>query len=450
MVAFRMSSQKMFPRDPWPWVASLLMVAGAFLMLPHGRLHDHGTVPWFLTGAGIMLGGFFLALKLMLLDWRMVASVAVLTRLILLWQAPGDDIYRYMWEGRILAAGWNPYLYAPDSAWLESLRNALWGSVQHKTFSAIYPPLAEGVFALLAALSPTVIFFKLSFALADMGTGWLLWRRYGATATVVYLWNPLIIYSFAGGGHYDSLFILAMVLGWLAWDSGRFRSALVWLGIAVALKWMALPVLGWAVWMTLQKRGIWAGVLAAIIGFAPFLACWLALSLWTGEWTGRLYPQKFAEYARSTELVPRIVAWFWDESRYHNHWFLPPLAFAWAVFILYVKKFTAAAEWTLFFALILSPLVHAWYFTWIIPFAVATRNRGSLMLTASAFVYFAVYHRSGSQSAGWTFTPLEITLLWLPFVLGFLWTYLLPIVKNPKSLQHQRRPILGDNSDQGE
>jgi hypothetical protein len=53
---------------------------------------------------------------------------------------------------------------------------------------------------MLAAVSTTVFFFKLAFALADLLAGWLLWRRYGAPAALLYLWNPLVIYSFAGVG----------------------------------------------------------------------------------------------------------------------------------------------------------------------------------------------------------------------------------------------------------
>jgi hypothetical protein len=66
-------------------------------------------------------------------------------------------------------------------------------------------------------------------------------------------------------------------------------------------------------------------------------------------------------------------------------------------------------------------MVHAWYFTWLMPFTVATRNRGSILLTASGFVYFTVYNRTATE--GWFFPPWEIVLLWVPFILGFLWSY---------------------------
>ena len=396
-------------------------------MLPHGSLHQVGNVPPFLLGAALMLTGFFLALWSRNTPLLVLGITAVATRALLLWQAPGDDIYRYIWEGKVLLNHLNPYLYAPDAGELVRLRDTLWEAVEHKEFSAIYPPLAEWFFAGLAAVSPTAFFFKLAFTSADLLTGWLLWRRYGGASSLLYLWNPLVIYSFAGGGHYDSLFVLALVLGWQAWDAGKCSRALIWIGGAVALKWMALPILCWAVWQMLRKQGVRAGVWAGLAGVAPLLLSWLAVAWWTGEWTWQLYPQKFTEYARSTELVPRLVGWFWEKSREHNQWFLPPLAVAWALVIFRTKKFVTAAEWAFFFAMILSPLVHAWYFTWLIPFAVASRNRGSILLSASAFVYFVVYHRLHVQpDLGWAFTPAEIALLWGPFIVGFLWTYYQP------------------------
>ncbi len=80
-----------------------------------------------------------------------------------------DDQYRYAWDGRIQAAGIDPYRYAPDDPALSSFRdNWLWPDAAtcrtlHKTVDAtdpthacthinrpsvrtIYPPVAEGYF----------------------------------------------------------------------------------------------------------------------------------------------------------------------------------------------------------------------------------------------------------------------------------------------------------------
>jgi hypothetical protein len=400
-----------------------LLVAGAAVMLPFGSLHTLGHVPVFLAGAAVMLLGFYGTLFRPLRHPALIVGGAVAVRMLLLFQEPGGDIFRYIWEGRMVLAGVNPYLHPPDAPGLEALRTGLWAAIEHKSFTAIYPPLAQGVFALLAAVSPSVWFFKAAFAAADLAAGAVLARRYGWTAAAVFLWNPMVIYAFAGGGHYDSLFVLALVLAWRDWESGLLRRAVVWLGAAVALKWVALPVLGWALWRLLRERGIGTSLGAAGLAVLPLALSWLALSAWTGEWTVRLYPEKFTAFARSTEFVPRLVAWIWEDTQFRNGLFAPPLALAWALVILLAVRFARAAEWSFFAALLLSPMVHAWYFTWLAPFAVATRNAGTLAVTATSFGYFVVYHRLHARpDLGWVFFPWEIALIWLPLVAGFLWT----------------------------
>ena len=409
-------------------ISTLLFLFGAIIMIPHGSLHTPWNIPPFLGGAVAMLTGFYLAFLRTRIPLPVIGLAAVVVRMLLLLQQPGDDIYRYLWEGKLLLNNVNPYLYPPDAMSVLPFRDAIWDSVQHKTFSAIYPPLAECAFAALAWASASVILFKIVFAAADLLTGALLWMRYGGQAALFYLWNPLVVYAFAGGGHYDSLFVLALVLGWLAWEKRKATQSIIWIGAAVALKWIALPILAWAVLRSLRDLGLRAALLNGAAGVAPLLVSWILVGLWTAEWAWRLYPVEFTQYARSAELIPGIVGWLWEGSRYQNGWLVAPVVIGWIVVILKARGFAPLAEWCLFVALIFSPLVHAWYFTWLMPFAVASRNVGSLLLTGSGFVYFSVYHRLNAEpDLGWMFTPVEIALLWAPFVLGFLWTYARPL-----------------------
>ena len=420
--SFRSGSDRILKSKTNLIYAAILLLGGAGLMLPFGSLHQLGSVPWYLAGAAAMVAGFFLAIREEAVPAWLFWGVAAGARILLLWQAPSDDIFRYVWEGRVLLEGFNPYVNSPDSAALEVLRGGTWQAVQHKTFTAIYPPLAEWIFALLSGLLPAPFFFKLVFAAADIGVAALLARAFGKPAALVYAWNPLVITSFAGGGHYDVLFILAIVLGWLAWRSGHVRRAALWTGAAVAIKWIALPLVAWVVWQVLRRRGVREAFATGLISLLPFGLAWSAVGLWTGEWTAQLIPPLFSKYARSAEFIPAVVGGLWEESKYANHIFVLPLAVAWGVVIIRARSMEAAAQWMFFLALILTPMLHAWYFTWIIPFAVQTRNLGVLLLTASGFTYFLLYHHVESPGGMWRLSPLETALLWLPFAAGFLWS----------------------------
>src|SRR5690606_24069474 len=60
-----------------------------------------------------------------------------------------DDLYRYIWEGKVILSGHNPFVEAPDSAALPSLAEKypeVHRHVNHPEFAAIYPPVAQLLF----------------------------------------------------------------------------------------------------------------------------------------------------------------------------------------------------------------------------------------------------------------------------------------------------------------
>src|ERR1043165_7398063 len=71
--------------------------------------------------------------------------VTVALRLVVLPLTPGDDFWRYQWEGKIQQSGFNPYLEAPDDPKLDPVRAGFsqWPKINHREFRAIYPPGAE-------------------------------------------------------------------------------------------------------------------------------------------------------------------------------------------------------------------------------------------------------------------------------------------------------------------
>lgn len=124
-------------------LSMLLLLLGAALMFPFGDLAVVGHVPRFLIGAGVMGLGYAVSWALRRPALALLWTVAVGARVILLFMHPGDDIWRYIWDGRVTLAGFNPYQLAPNAAALEQLRDAaVWPHVGHPTLTAVYPPLA--------------------------------------------------------------------------------------------------------------------------------------------------------------------------------------------------------------------------------------------------------------------------------------------------------------------
>ncbi|NJL83434.1 MAG: hypothetical protein HC890_11660 [Chloroflexaceae bacterium] len=412
-----------------PYLSACLLVGGAALMGPHGNLFVAQTLHQFWLAAGVMGAGFMLSWALPGVSAVWFWAVAIATRLLLLPMEPGDDVWRYLWEGKIQFLGFSPYEFAPNAPELAPYRPDWWPLINHPDVSAIYPPITQLGFRLLAAISPNLHLFKLAFVLPDLLVCWLLARRFSWASATLYAWNPMVIYAFAGGAHYDSWLILPLVAAWFLCDRhedcsrpGDELGAACLVGISVAVKWISLPLLAFLLWRSLRQGRIGQTLAIAVVGMLPLVLSALPFCHgFPGQLTAcSLIPTEsnFVTAGRSAEWIPYWVGKFWPSSLAANWIYGLPLAL-WAFWLLLrFKRFGEFAEWYWFGLLNLTPIVHFWYFTWIVPFAVPRQNLGVRLVSLSAFVYFVLLPRKPV----WVLTEGERLLLWLPLVLGWLWT----------------------------
>ena len=399
-----------------------LLLIGTAMIAPYGDFRQPEMVIKFGYGIAVMSLGFVFSWGLRSVSVWWFWLVAIATRLILLTMYPGDDIWRYIWEGYIQTQGFSPYDFAPKAVELIPYRTEWWSQINHPAVSAIYPPLTQLGFKALATISPSILLFKSSFAIADLLICWLLTQKFSYLETTLYAWNPLVIYSFAGGGHYDSWFILPLVAAWVygeQWQKQDWKLPLgtLLVGISVAVKWISLPILGFLSWTAWRKINFKMAIIISICGILPL--CLTVLSFCNLD-SCSLIPTSstFVSHGRSAEFLPHILAKVWYPSTKTNSIFALPLALG-TLFLLW-----KARNWQHFavgfFAslLTISPIIHAWYFTWIIPFAVGTKNWGVRLVSLSAFVYFVLPYRQALGDRNWNLTDTETWLLWLPFVLG--------------------------------
>ena len=409
------------------WLSVFCLLVGALITSPYGDFRQPETVISFGWGIAVMGLGFIFSWKLKSLSLSWFWFVAIATRLILLAMYPGDDIWRYIWEGYIQNQGFSPYDFAPNALELIPYRFQWWSQINHQGVSAIYPPLTQLGFRGLAAISPSVILFKSGFAIADLLICWLLTKKFSYLDTTLYAWNPLVIYSFAGGGHYDSWFILPLVAAWILLGNEKklaFVPLLIsglLVGISIALKWISIPILGFLCWSSSRKINLKTTIIVATCGVLPL--CITALSFCSPD-SCHLIPtgSTFVSHGRSAEFLPHLLAQFWHSPVKSNSIFALPLGLT-AIFLFW--KASNFQQFALgFFAslLIISPIIHGWYFTWIIPFAVGTKNWGVRLVSLSAFVYFVLPYRQALGDRHWHLTDTETWLLWLPFIFGYVWS----------------------------
>jgi len=163
------------------------------------------------------------------------------------------DVYRYVWDGRVQAAGVNPYRHTPGSEELRELRDdRVFANIaaEDRSWLSAYPPAAQIVFLAAYKLSPTVTGYKLAMSAFDLiavGLIMLTLARFGLdpARAIFFAWHPLVIFETAHSGHVESVYVAFIALSLWAWSRRSHTLSGVGLALAAAVKFypaLLLPV----------------------------------------------------------------------------------------------------------------------------------------------------------------------------------------------------------------
>ncbi len=210
--------------------------------------------------------------------WIVLAAAAAMRALLAPIAPPlSSDLYRYVWDGRVQAAGINPYRFVPADPRLGFLRDrAVFPHINRAhTARTIYPPTAELVFAAAGRIAPGVHGMKAVMLGADLLTIFTLLallRLAGRppAQVLLYAWAPLPVWEFAGNGHVDALaaalVVLALLAGARAWR-GRAGALLA----AAALVKFLPAAIAPAFWRRWDLRLVAVFVATVALLYAPYL-----------------------------------------------------------------------------------------------------------------------------------------------------------------------------------
>jgi hypothetical protein len=355
-----------------------------------------------------------------------ILALGLIARVCILPMPPSDDMHRFLWEGKILGHGFNPFVLAPNDPALARLRDANWKLINHASLPSLYPPLAQGVFWLLAKIGNSIPVFKIGFALFDV-LGFFalhsLLRIRSRTAAdsvsdvartlSIYFLNPLLIFEISGRGHFESLPILCNILFLGALLSRKAHApAFLALGAMAKISSLALaPLLlfslGW------KRASIWGAVIGVTVGG----------SLWAvGAFT---VLGKFATDFRFNAAIPSLLdgalPFLSDGARRHLSMALFAIACLVCLRLLRKAPPERQALWFMGLLLLFSPTLHPWYLLWALPFASLCLSRPWLLLTGTALVTYEVYGRA-HVTGHWQENPWLRLPEYLPPLC--LWLYL--------------------------
>ena len=335
-------------------------------------------------------------------------GVAIAWRLLLVTASPllSDDLNRYVWEGRVQLHGGNPYAWAdrPDAPRWKGLHDAVWDGVNHKEYTAVYPPLFMLATRAVVALSDSLTAMKAFLVGCELLTLGLLAvllrrRRLPRERLLVLAWSPLALVEIAGSGHNEAFGMIWLVLALLALDADRpFVSALA-AGAGFMSKF--LPGLIAAAWIRRYRfRHLLAAAALSAALVVPFL---------DGHRTMLLSLSKYARFWTFNETLFAPLALALGHGGAVRAGALLALSLALGLAWRRAEP-VAAASAVVVASLLLSPNVLPWYALWLLPLLVLRDEPAALLFTGTVGLAYLVYPdwQSGERwTIGWGWRALE-------------------------------------------
>jgi len=431
------------------WALGVVAIlVGAWGLVPDG---PNGHVAW--IGALVSTAAHALASRGATRQVRramIAASVVAMAGLAFAAPLFSDDVWRYIADGHVGAAGLNPYAWPPSSPKVHDLVHPWLAQINHPELPTIYPPVAQAVFAGLAILGAGATGFRLAAIGAWAAAAALAERMRPATEARAgagwwMLTHPLALLSVGANGHVDAFGVLALVAGLLAWQlgsrhDGHARDVLrghlagaVALGLAAGVK--LFPVgLGVALFGRHRLRRVVAvGVVSTAVlaaTYVPIVAgggpAFGSLGRYAEAWTYNAGPQAVAQTAidagmraagvpSSVEVAPISR---WREARGEttvyggeatsDAWYgrnelaraatrlLALLALVVSALVVRRRRLEPVAATTAVLVVLFaaSPVVHPWYLLWVLAPAAICGDRVALAWCGSTVVAFGAAART--------------------------------------------------------
>ena len=425
------------------WLLALVL---AVLYWVFGHRLDRSN---FVTLISLMVGMFVLTywlIKLWGKQFYLLLALGIGFRLLFLPTLPNlsQDFYRFVWDGRLIMQGINPYLQTP-TAYLEAGNLVVaqaaelvagMGSLNAGNYSN-YPPLNQLCFALAAlfggnSILGPVIVMRLLTLLADVGILWfgrkLLMRMKLDDRTIFwYFLNPFILVEMTGNLHFESVMIFFLVWSFYQLSKGKWIRSAILIGLSISVK--LIPLIFLPLFLRYFATGqhlksgflrftgfVLVALLTAIVSFLPFLS---------GEFVANfsqsvgLWFQKF-EFNASIYYIIRwigfqTIGWniIADVGR-----ILPVIVLAFVLFMsIYREKKTleqlfVSMLWCISFYFLLSTTVHPWYIATPLIIGVFTRFRFPVAWSLLVMLSYSAYTAEGFHE--------NLELVALEYILGIV------------------------------
>lgn len=191
-----------------------------------------------------------------------LAIISLLLRLLFIKATPNlsQDFYRFIWDGRVLWAGYNPYLSLPQT-WIEngnapileaeSLYRGM-GPMNASHFTN-YPPISQLIYGISAWIDKAnlvnaMITIRSILIIVDLGTIWIGHMLLRALQLPVhkifwYILNPFILIELTGNLHFEGVMVFFLLTGLYFLHKKSWIAAGICMGLSISVKLIPLLLL---------------------------------------------------------------------------------------------------------------------------------------------------------------------------------------------------------------
>ena len=331
-----------------------------------------------------------------------------------------QDIYRYVWDGRVQQNGINPYLYQPAAPELKSLQDdKIFPHINRKQYPTIYPAAAQIFFRIFYALAGDSVTgykgFMVFFDILTLLTLTALLRAYGfeKARLIIYAWNPLVIFEISYSGHLEGLMVFFLVMAFYLQAINSNKTGIMLLAVASALK--LYPALLLAAFLNRGRRiqGILVFVATLVLLYLPYVGAGPKIIGFLPTYLNNPY-ESFNLGLKNfiLFLIPGL------DYALLSHLFIYILLIAALLIFIWEKQeidALRAAYWLTGLLLICMPAsLHPWYVILITPFLILFPSPAWLIFTSTVSLSYLKYVAPGEIMPSWVllaeYPPLFILL----------------------------------------
>jgi alpha-1,6-mannosyltransferase len=378
----------------------------------------------FVLFSTLFVAFYFLTRSYFVSHFRLLLISGVLFRILLLFSVPNlsDDVYRFIWDGRLAANGINPFSHLPAEViqidQVTGITKKLFGKLNSSHYYTIYPPVLQGIFWLDGKLFPVnlysaIIFFKCIIFLFELGNITLIKQLLKKLSLprhllLLYILNPLVITELTGNVHFEAVMIFFVLLGFLLLLKNKWRISAISLAAGIATK--LIPVL--FVPLLVNRLGWKKGIIYALLSVSTTLILFAFLF---DIATAQHLLNSIDLFIRSFEFnasIYYLFRWVGKLITGYNiiRWLGPLLTLTAVAMIFYLsfkKKrivdqqfFNIAllivTSWFLF-----ATTVHPWYICLPVAVTVFTPYRYAIIWSFTATLSYAAYQTNPVQENLW-------------------------------------------------